>query len=163
MKHFGTATLVSILVLTTAFPGVSSSPPRAFVYPLVGTQVSSKYGDRRHPILKIVRHHEGVDLVAPSKAPVRSIADGVVVFASRYGGYGNLVVVRHSGQMTSHYGHLDKFSVRPGQHTKAGQILGEVGTTGRVTGPHLHFEVRIDGKVQDPQKYIKGLALPAQG
>ncbi|MBX7139302.1 MAG: M23 family metallopeptidase [Oligoflexia bacterium] len=155
---------LAALILATGLPAASiSGQPNSFVYPLVGTRISSKFGLRNHPIYHVSKHHGGIDLAAPSGAPVRAIAPGVVIFADPYAGYGNLVVVRHGGGMTSHYGHLKEIKVRPGQKVLPGQILATVGATGHVTGPHLHFEVRLDGKTQNPENYIKGLALEAAG
>ena len=114
-------------------------------------------------MLRVIKHHDGIDLAAPDNAPVRAIASGTVIFEGKYKGYGNLVVLRHAGGMTSHYGHCSSFNVKPGQHIKAGEIIAKVGHTGLVTGPHLHFEVRIDGKAQNPERYIQGLDDPAKG
>ena len=157
------------LLFTLALPATreqtASRRPaeKSWVYPLVGSAVSSQYGYRHHPVQHRWKHHNGLDLAAPSHAPIRSISDGTVIFADAYGGFGNLVVVRHSDEMTSHYGHCNSILVRPGQHVKSGQIVATVGETGRVTGPHLHFEVRINGEIQNPEKYIPGLGLPAAG
>lgn len=129
----------------------------------MGTRVSSDFGSRRHPVLKAVKHHAGIDLAAPQGAAIRAVRAGTVIFTDPYGGYGNLIVVKHANGMTSHYGHCSKFNVKIGQKVNAGQIIGFVGSTGRVTGPHLHFEIRIDGKPFDPQRFIPGLASEAMG
>ena len=157
--------LLSSLTLLAGFPSaVLSMPGTSFVYPLVGTRVSSDYGWRKHPVIKkAVRHHDGVDLAAPQGALIRAVRKGTVVFADPYGSYGNLIVVLHSGKMTSHYGHCKEIKVRPGQQVNAGEIIGTVGATGRVTGPHLHFEIRVDGAPQDPEALIPGLAVAGQG
>lgn len=156
--------LISSLLLLTGLPSMALSLPGAsFVYPLVGTRVSSDYGWRKHPVVKAVRHHDGIDLAAPQGALIRAVRKGTVVFADPYGGYGNLIVVRHAGNMTSHYGHCKDIKVRPGQQVNAGEIIGTVGATGRVTGPHLHFELRIDGAPQNPEALIPGLAVEGQG
>lgn len=156
--------LAALLLLAGIAPSFSFAAPQAnLVYPLLGSRVSSDFGNRHHPIHRRVRHHDGIDLAAPDSSPVRAIADGVVVFADPYQGYGKLVVVKHQSGLTSHYGHLESIAVRPGQRIKAGTLVGRVGHTGRVTGPHLHFEVRINGKAQDPEKYIPGLALQSDG
>ncbi|MBX7144684.1 MAG: M23 family metallopeptidase [Oligoflexia bacterium] len=142
--------------------GVAFAVP-SYVYPLMGPRVSSEYGWRNHPVFHVVKHHEGIDLAAPEGAPIRSIQAGRIVFADPYGGYGNLVVVQHAGGMTSHYGHCRSIRVRPGQLVQAGEIVGTVGSTGRVTGPHLHFEIRLRGEVENPERYLPGLALMAEG
>lgn len=159
------ASLLSSLVLLTGFPGelLGSIPGPAFVYPLMGTRVSSDYGWRKHPVVKAIRHHEGMDLAAPEGALIRAIQPGTVVFADPYAGYGNLIVIKHAKGMTSHYGHCRTIKVRTGQHVNAGEIIGTVGSTGRVTGPHLHFEIRIDGKPYNPEDLIPGLALEGEG
>lgn len=157
--------LISSLVLLVAFPSTPalSLPSAAFVYPLVGTRVSSDYGWRKHPVVKAVRHHDGIDLAAPQGALIRAVRSGTVVFADPYGGYGNLIVVKHGNDMTSHYGHCSEIKVHTGQRVKAGEIIGTVGSTGRVTGPHLHFEIRINGVPENPEALIPGLAVEGQG
>ena len=129
----------------------------------MGTRISSDFGVRKHPVLKKVKHHGGIDLAAPKDAPIRSIRDGTVVFADPYGSYGNLVVVSHTNGYTSHYGHCSSIKVRTGQRIRAGQVIATVGSTGRVTGPHLHFEIRKNGTPEDPERFIPGLADAAQG
>lgn len=152
-------------VTMLGFPSdkIVSAPVTSFVYPVLGPRMSSAYGKRTHPIKRAVKHHDGVDLAAPRGAPIRAIADGTVVFADPHGGYGKLIVIEHRGGMTSHYGHCEKISVNPGSRIKAGQIIGTVGSTGKTTGPHLHFEVRLKGVSQDPERFIPGLAAGAAG
>ena len=142
---------------------LASATPAGMVYPLMGTRISSDFGIRKHPVLKKTRHHGGIDLAAPLRAPIRAIQSGTVVFADPYGGYGNLIVIAHANGLTSHYGHCSSISVKTGHRIKAGQVIGEVGSTGRVTGPHLHFEIRKNGVVQDPEGYIPNLDTAAQG
>lgn len=124
------------------------------VFPIVSGKVTSNFGTRRHPISKNVKHHNGVDIAVPSESYVRTVARGVVVFADRYAGYGNLVTILHADGYTSHYGHLNSFSVKVGDSLKPGDILGRVGKTGRATGPHLHFEWRLNGNPIDPSKLL---------
>lgn len=159
---------LSLLLVGLFCLGAGPFPPasftrRGFVYPLSGPRISSDFGTRKHPKLGIIRHHDGIDLAAPSGSPVRAISDGVVVFADPRGGYGNLVVVAHSGGLSSHYGHLSSMAVAPGARIKAGQIIGRVGSTGISTGPHLHFEIRTNGVAGDPEKFIPGLAALGEG
>ena len=85
------------------------------------------------------------------------------MFADPHKGYGNLVVVQHNNGVTSHYGHCDKISVRPGQRIESGQVIGTVGSTGMVTGPHLHFEIRRNGIALDPEQMLPNLADEAEG
>lgn len=135
----------------------------AVVFPVLSTRLTSKFGMRRHPITKGIRHHDGIDLAAPTGTDVRAIRDGIVVFTGRYQGYGNLVTIKHADGYTSLYGHLRKFSVKTGQHVCAGQLLGEVGSTGIATGPHLHFEWRQNNKSLDPIKIFPGFTASAKG
>jgi len=136
----------------------------SFVYPLMGSRTSSDFGTRRHPVTKRHRrHHDGIDLAAPTGSIIRSIAAGRVIYADPWGGYGNLVVVKHDNGLTSHYGHCATTSVMVGQPVHAGDIIGTVGSTGLSTGPHLHFEIRSHGKPEHPERYLPGLATPAEG
>lgn len=136
----------------------------SFVYPLMGTRTSSDFGKRKHPLRSQVRqHHHGVDLAAPVGSTIRSIAEGHVIFSELFGGYGNLVVIKHAHGLSSHYGHCDTIVVKVGQRVTAGEIIGTVGSTGRSTGPHLHFEIRRDGEPEHPERYLPGLSVPAQG
>lgn len=133
-----------------------------YVFPLATERVSSAFGMRFHPIKKDTRLHAGIDLAASRGSNVRTIGAGVVVFAARYAGYGKLVVVRHADGVTSHYGHLDSISVSVGRSVKAGELLGTLGSTGWVTGPHLHFEIRINGQPLDPSALMPALGLSAR-
>lgn len=145
--------------------GLTISVPSNFtiVYPLMAARRTSGFGNRNHPVLKVQRHHNGIDLGAPTGTPIRSIKNGVVIFADPLGGYGNLIVVKHKNDFTSHYGHCSKILVRPGQTIKAGQIIGEVGATGRVTGAHLHLEIRKNGEPLNPDDLILKLSEQAEG
>ena len=135
----------------------------AFVYPLMGTMVSSKYGIRRHPVTKSKRHHAGIDLAAPAGSPIRTIRAGRVIFADTLGAYGKLVVVDHGDGFISRYGHCESIKTTIGSWVKAGAIIATVGQTGRTTGPHLHFEVMLNGEPFDPEQLIPGLAAEAAG
>lgn len=108
------------------------------------------------------RGHTGLDLTAPYGSPVRAALGGTVIFAGRYYAYGNMIDIRHADGMTTRYAHLAAFAagIRPGAMVATGGLLGAVGTTGNAHGAHLHFEVRIDGKVIDPRPYL-GLAACA--
>ena len=154
-----------LLLLFCGTPNMSALEliPSGFVYPIVYPRVSSMFGMRKHPILRVRRHHDGIDLVAPIGTPIRTIAAGRVVFADPLGGYGNLVVIEHKPGLTSHYGHCDTMRVEPGQMVSSGQIIATLGNTGRTTGPHLHFEIRMNGKPIDPLTVIPGLTLDAEG
>jgi murein DD-endopeptidase MepM/ murein hydrolase activator NlpD len=142
---------------------VMATSRMAFVYPVMGPRMSSDFGVRKHPVKKVKRHHDGIDLAAPVGAPIRAIADGQVMYADPHGGYGKYIVIRHLNGFTSHYGHCDAMDVVPGSKVVAGQIIGTVGSSGVSTGPHLHFEIRRDGAAQDPERYLPGLADQAAG
>ena len=118
--------------------------------PLAFSRVSSGFKMRFHPILQTWRAHLGVDYAAPTGTPVRSIGVGVVESAGNLGGYGKAVVVKHNNGHSTVYAHLSQMSVRRGQSVTQGQTIGKVGATGLATGPHLHFEFRVNGKHQDP-------------
>jgi murein DD-endopeptidase MepM/ murein hydrolase activator NlpD len=121
--------------------------------PLQFRRISSVFGMRRHPILGSWRQHAGTDYAAPSGTPVRSIGDGVVIFAGRRGGYGNVIDVRHRNGFVSRYGHLRNFAggVRAGRRVAIGETIGYVGMSGLATGPHLHFEVLVGGVQRNPR------------
>src|SRR6185436_19640181 len=107
---------------------------------------TSTFGRRTDPIEGDTRFHAGLDLAAPLGTPVHAAGAGVVVRAGRAGGYGNLVVVRHGDGLETRYGHLQAAAVKEGDQVAAGATVGTVGQSGRATGPHLHLEVRRDGK-----------------
>lgn len=118
--------------------------------PLVFSRITSVMGMRFHPILQTWKAHTGVDYAAPTGTAVRSVGDGVVEAAGWQGGYGNTVVVRHRNGQSTLYAHLSKTLVRTGQSVTQGQNVGLVGMTGSATGPHLHFEFRVNGVHRDP-------------
>ena len=105
-----------------------------------------------HPIANVWRQHTGVDYAAPQGTPVRTTADGTVEFAGQQNGYGNVVVIKHQGVYSTLYGHLSHFAagLRRGQRVEQGTLVGYVGMTGWATGPHLHYEFRINNEARDP-------------
>ena len=117
-------------------------------------RISSRYGWRRHPILKRRILHSGVDYAAPKGSRIYASGDGVVKRAQWAGGYGKYIVIRHNSEYSTGYAHMNNFAkgIRPGVRVKQGQVIGYVGSTGRSTGPHLHFEVIKNGKKVDPLK-----------
>ncbi|HUF65953.1 MAG TPA: M23 family metallopeptidase [Gemmatimonadaceae bacterium] len=121
--------------------------------PLSFRRISSNFGMRRHPVLKKWRQHAGTDYAAPSGTPVRSVGDGVIIFAGRKGGYGNVIDVRHRNGFVSRYGHLRNFAagITRGRRVGIGETIGYVGMTGLATGPHLHFEVLVGGVQRNPR------------
>ncbi|MCB9562638.1 MAG: peptidoglycan DD-metalloendopeptidase family protein [Kofleriaceae bacterium] len=141
-----------------AAPGPGAVPPamvlRAYagpltVAPVLGTLTSGE-GIRHDPGDGKLRQHNGLDIAVPMGTPVRAAGGGTVSRAGVAGGYGNLVVVDHGGGLETRYAHLSHIDVRVGDPIAPGMVVGEVGSTGRSLGPHLHFEVRRDGEVMDP-------------
>jgi len=125
---------------------------RAFLAsPMEFSRVTSGFKMRFHPILQVWKAHLGVDYAAPIGTAVRSVGDGVVEFAGVQNGFGNVVKIKHQGQTSTVYAHLSRINVRVGQSVSQGQNVGAVGMTGWATGPHLHFEYRVNGVYQDPQ------------
>ncbi|HEX2778583.1 MAG TPA: M23 family metallopeptidase [Gemmatimonadaceae bacterium] len=125
--------------------------------PLSFRRISSVFGARKHPILGYVRQHQGTDYAAASGTPVRAVGDGVVIFAGRRGGYGNMLEIRHRNGYITRHGHLRGFAagIRAGKRVTIGQTVAYVGTTGLSTGPHLHFEVLVNGVQKDPRVALK--------
>jgi murein DD-endopeptidase MepM/ murein hydrolase activator NlpD len=115
-----------------------------------GERESSGFGWRDDPFRHVSRFHTGADIHAQAGTPVHAAGAGVVVFAGRQGGYGNIVYVDHGGGVVTRYAHLRKIVTHKEAAVAAGDLIGEVGATGRATGPHLHFEVRLDGSPVDP-------------
>ncbi len=115
---------------------------------------SDGFGWRRDPIDGSREFHKGVDIVAPSGTPVRASADGLVTAAGRMSGYGAMIHLMHGYGLGTRYGHLSRVLVAPGQRVKRGDVIGLVGSTGRSTGPHLHYEVFRSGSQVDPRKYL---------
>jgi murein DD-endopeptidase MepM/ murein hydrolase activator NlpD len=134
----------------------ASSTSLSFQLPANG-RISSNFGSRFHPIDKKIKFHGGIDVAVPTGTRVNSAADGVVEFAGRRGGYGNLVIVRHADGRETRYAHLDKILVAVGDPVSGGQEIAKSGSTGKSTGPHLHFEVRENGQVVNPMKILSNV------
>lgn len=126
-----------------------------FANPIPGAKISSNFGHRRDPFNGRSAMHSGMDFKAPTGTPVRATGDGVVIKAGRKGGYGKTVEIRHKNGLTTRYAHLSRISVKQGQRISVGKVIGNVGSTGRSTGPHLHYEVRKNKKALNPSRYIK--------
>jgi murein DD-endopeptidase MepM/ murein hydrolase activator NlpD len=127
--------------------------------PIEFSRVSSRFTlSRFHPILNKWRSHKGTDFAAPMGSKVWVTADGVVSKVGNQGGYGNVIMVTHQGRYTTVYGHLSRFAkgLHKGQHVAQGEVIGYVGMTGLATGPHLHYEFRVNGEQRDPLR----VALP---
>jgi len=116
--------------------------------------ITDGFGRRKDPFTGRLAFHRGLDLAARRGTPVKAPADGIVVFAGRNGGLGKTVRLSHDFGFTTVYGHLDKILVEPGDHVARGQELGMLGNSGRSTGPHLHYEVHVEGKAVNPLYYI---------
>lgn len=127
---------------------------RAFLKsPMPFNRISSGFTTARlHPVLNVWRAHKGVDYAAPTGAPVRAVADAVVSFAGRQGGYGNLVLLQHKSPYSTAYGHLSRFAkgIKRGSRVSQGQVIGYVGSTGLASGPHLHYEFRVNNVQKNP-------------
>lgn len=132
--------------------GYTGAKPGRLSRPVSG-RLTSPFGMRRHPILRSTRMHQGQDFGAPHGTTIRAAADGVIISASRNRGYGNVIIIDHGGGMTTVYAHCSSFIVRSGR-VKRGQPIARVGSTGLSTGPHLHFEVRINGRAVNPRAYL---------
>tara|TARA_B100001094_G_scaffold282309_1_gene294324 strand:- start:212 stop:1354 length:1143 start_codon:yes stop_codon:yes gene_type:complete len=134
--------------------GVGSPSLEGFVMPTSGS-VGSAFGPRVHPIFGTVRQHTGVDIGAATGNPIWASKDGRVIFAGWKGGYGNTVVMVHGdGSVTTLYAHMSVIHAAPGDRVDQGEVIGEIGSTGFSTGPHLHFEVRVNGEPKDPQAFL---------
>jgi len=120
--------------------------------------VTGYFGQRSDPFTGEAGFHEGLDISTEKGQPVFATADGTVQSAAFSGDYGNLIVVRHGFGLATHYGHLSGYAVRAGQQVTRGQVIGYVGSTGRSTGAHLHYEIRVNGKVLNPLQLMTQLA-----
>lgn len=126
-----------------------------FLWPIPGyTIITSPFGMRFHPILHYYRSHNGIDIGAKTGAPVIAANSGTVITASYVGSYGNVVMIDHGGGIVSNYGHGSKILVKVGQVVEKGEVIMEAGSTGLSTGPHLHFEIKVNGKFVNPLPYV---------
>jgi len=134
---------------------LQSLSDRPSLWPVDGRLIMSSYGQRSDPFSGEGAFHKGVDISAPSGESVRATADGIVIHAEwANGGYGRLIVIDHGGGIQTYYAHLSKIYVRTGQDVRRGDMVGAVGSSGRVTAPHLHYEVRIGGAPVNPYIYL---------
>jgi murein DD-endopeptidase MepM/ murein hydrolase activator NlpD len=138
-------------------PGTAVAPTKApgkLIMPVPGAPITSPFGYRIHPIYGTSILHTGIDYGADEGTPIRAAADGVVVSAGWYGGYGNATIIDHGGGIATLYGHQSVLGVSAGQKVTQGQTIGRVGCTGDCTGPHVHFEVRVNGDPVNPAGYL---------
>ena len=134
-----------------------SAGPSAMVpsgMPVVDTRLSSDYGMRDHPVLRRRAAHKGVDLASPTGTPIFATADGIVSRADRFSSYGLYVSIEHGDDIQTRFAHMSRLAVSEGERVRKGDIIGYVGSTGRSTGPHLHYEIRIAGVAVDPRPYM---------
>jgi len=129
------------------------------LWPVEG-RVTGSFGERIDPFNGEGAFHSGVDISSSYGEPVRAAADGVVAFADNMAGYGRLIIVEHAHEITTRYGHLSRFAVTEGQAVRRGDVIGYVGLTGRSTGPHLHYEVRIGDTPVNPYRFLRATARP---
>lgn len=141
--------------LRTAAKAAVSATSLPSRLPVEGARFSSMFGSRIHPVTGGRKNHDGIDLAAPTGTPIYATADGRVEMAQWYGGYGNFVEIDHGGDVETRYGHMSRMNVSAGQSVRKGELIGWVGSTGRSTGPHLHYEVRIAGEAVDPSPYLR--------
>ena len=123
------------------------------LWPVSG-KITSPFGERSNPLGAGGDFHPGLDIAADTGTPIAAAAAGRVIAAGPDGGYGNLIVLDNGNGVTTRYGHCSQIFARVGENVTAGQAIGAVGSTGRSTGPHLHFEVRVDDKPVDPQPLL---------
>jgi len=145
---------VKLMALTGKTSRFMSPNSRPGIWPVDGRLIRSSYGQRTDPFSGEGAFHKGVDIAADAGTGVRATADGIVVHSNFDSGYGRLVVVEHGNGLQTYYAHLSKFYVREGQEVRRGDLVGAVGTSGRVTAPHLHYEVRMGGAPINPYFYL---------
>jgi len=150
------------LLAALSTPGATTVTPTAgyFAFPIPGAPITSPYGPRIDPIAGYEGFHPGVDFGAPMGTQIHAAGAGIVVFAGEESGYGNFTCINHGNNLATCYGHQSAILVQVGQQVTRGEVIGLVGSTGYSTGPHLHFEVRIDGKVTDPMPWLTGNPTP---
>lgn len=139
---------------TSSAPSASAQGSGQLAYPLANSVVTSRFGFRTHPVFGTRRLHAGIDFRGATGTPVLAAGEGTVVFAGPRGGYGNTVIIDHGAALATLYAHQSRLSVTTGSRVTAGQAVGAVGSTGLSTGPHLHFETRVNGTPVDPLNYL---------
>ncbi len=145
------------LFIPSEIIGLAFNDTKTFIWPVYG-DISSPFGWRIHPITKKWAFHTGIDIAAPLGTPIFAADSGIVEYAGWYKGYGNFILINH-GKYKTAYGHLSKIDVFVGEYVRKGELIGRVGSTGISTGPHVHFEVRLDGKVVNPMTYLPSPGL----
>lgn len=153
LDSLGASVSAGMTSATAARFGWASLPYQLPLSRAGGVRLSSGYGLRSHPVLGVERHHNGIDLATPAHSPVYATADGVVAGVHRSAGLGLSVTLRHAHGLQTVYGHLSRCDLRTGQPVRRGQRVGAVGSTGRSTGPHLHYALRQGGRYIDPLRF----------
>ena len=142
--------------------GAAAYSTGSFIFPVASyTYISSRFGERIHPITGELKNHNGMDIASNMGTTVYAADGGRVVLAEWYGGYGNCIMIEHGNGYKTLYGHLSVISVKNGQTVNQGEAIGQVGSTGNSTGPHLHFEVYLNGGRIDPEQFYSGLNISA--
>lgn len=140
-------------------PSLGDSALVPSLWPVLG-QITGSFGERLDPFSGEGAFHSGVDIASHYGDEVRAAADGVVQVVDRRAGYGRLVIIDHGFGITTWYGHLSAFNTQPGMHVKRGEVIGHEGVSGKSTGPHLHYEVRLGNTPVNPWRYLRNSAVP---
>jgi murein DD-endopeptidase MepM/ murein hydrolase activator NlpD len=144
----------NVMALMSRASRLGPPPQQPSIWPLDGRVILSPFGHRSDPFSGEGAFHKGMDISSPYGTPVKTTANGIVAATAMESGYGRLVVVDHGGGIQTYYAHLSRFYVHAGQEVRIGDIVGFVGSSGRVTAPHLHYEVRIGGAPVNPYRYL---------
>jgi len=159
----GIDTVLGVLDPSGYLPRFELQTYRVLLVRPVNTEITSEFGYRDDPIRHRTRYHKGLDFHAPRGTPIHAAAPGIVRMARRWGTYGRIIVIDHGDGIETRYAHLSRYRVSEGDYVAANAIIGLSGASGRVTGPHLHFEVRQDGRAVDPAKaFVDSPAAPAE-
>jgi len=141
-------------------PAPAARPAMRASWPIVLPRLSSRFGYRVDPFLGRPKMHDGIDIPGPLGSPIRAADSGVVRFAGKAGGYGNMMEITHAGDLATRYGHLSRMLVPAGTWVQRGEVIALMGSTGHSTGSHLHFEVRAHGRIVDPLRELGTTPAP---
>jgi len=157
-RNASSVSVVNASLTLTPEPALADSEFTPSLWPVVG-HLTAGFGERLDPFSGEGAFHTGVDISSQYGTAVRATADGMVIGAEEHVGYGRLVVLDHGFGVTTFYGHLSAFNVTPGQRVNRGDVIGYVGVSGRSTGPHVHYEVRINGAPVNPMRYLRSTVV----
>ena len=135
-------------------PDAKAISPEPWMHPVANAPLTSGFGERSHPISKVLRFHYGIDFGTPIGTPIRAARSGRVIFAGRHGGYGKFIAIEHANGYRTNYAHLQDINIAVGDQVSVADIIGLSGNTGYTTGPHLHFELLLNGQAIDPLPYL---------